>query len=260
MKIQVYQVRQVIKSIKQFGFKNFTDFTTLRASRTSQQAGFTLIELLISITMISVLALVVSEFYSQRLVSYARSYSQILLQTNTKQAVETMMRDIKSAQNVEPNNSLPDDNSPGAPADPYSWASTPGSPGVPAVLVLAVPALDSGGNLLYSDALHNAVYVNNLVYYIDSAGILYKRVIANPIAGNAAVTTCPPALASPACPADAKVVEDVADLQIAYYLDGNTATTTPSDATMVEATLKQTRISFGRSYNSTLTSRARLRN
>ncbi|MBW3538230.1 type II secretion system GspH family protein [Candidatus Parcubacteria bacterium] len=223
----------------------------------SPQAGFSLVELIIAITMMGMLAVVVSEFYSQRLVDYARSYSQILLQTNTKQAVETMTRDIRSAQNVELNNTLPDDNSPGAPGNLYSWQSTTGSP---AVVVLAVPALDGSGNLLYVDPLHSAVYTNNLVYYIDGSGILYRRTIANPVAGNAAVTTCPPALASPACPPDGKVVEDVADLQAAYIRGGGAAAATPDEADLVQITLQQTRTSFGRSYNSTLASQARLRN
>lgn len=231
--------------------------SSLRITSSSDQNGFSLLELLISITMIGVLALVISDFFVQRLIDYNRNFIITILQTNTKQAVDTMEKDIKLAQKVEASNQWPDDNSPGAPANKYSWVSNTSTP---ATLVLAVPSRDSSGNIIYADGLHTQLQTDDVVYYVDANSILYRRLIANPVVGNLSVTTCPPASASPSCPADAKVVEDIASLAVGYFDLTNTSTATPTSAGAVQITLQQSRTKFGRTYVSKLTSQATLRN
>jgi prepilin-type N-terminal cleavage/methylation domain-containing protein len=222
-----------------------------------QEAGMTMIELLMAATVIGILALVVSTFYSNRLIESSREFSKTILQANTKQAVETMERDLKFAQYIEANNRWPDNNAPSAPGNLYSWQSTTSTP---ATLVIAVPSRDASGNIIYFDALHNTVQTDDIVYYIDSQKILYRRTIANPVAGNKAVTTCPPALATSTCPADAKVVEDVASLQVVYYDGTNNSTLTPANAGSLAITLQQSRTKFKQTYTSSLTSRVTMRN
>jgi prepilin-type N-terminal cleavage/methylation domain-containing protein len=220
------------------------------------EAGFSLLELLIAMTFISILAVVMSEFFVRRLIDYNRTFVITSLQTNTKQAVETMESDIKFGTRVLANNQWPDTNSPGAPGNPYSWVSNANTP---ATVVIAVPSRDSSGNIIYADGLHTQLETNDVIYYISN-NILYRRTVANPIAGNAAKTTCPPALATPSCPADAKVVEDIASLAVVYYDLTNTVTTTPAGASSIQITLQQSRTKFGRTFVSRLTSQASLRN
>jgi prepilin-type N-terminal cleavage/methylation domain-containing protein len=218
------------------------------------ERGFTLLELLISASIIGVLAIVITNFYSNQLVNYARAETNTILQSNTKQAVETMEKDIKSAQAVESVNRWPDTHGPVS-GNSFSWASDSDT------IVMAVPAQDASGNLLYADSLRNVLQTNDVVFYIEPAtNILYRRLIANPVAGNAAKTTCPPAVATSTCPADGKVVEDVAQLSAVYYDNSNAVTSTPANAGSVQITLQQSRAKFGKTYRSILTSQATLRN
>lgn len=205
-------------------------------------------ELIMSMVIIGVLALVISDFYSQRLVDYARNFTLAILQSNTKQAIDSVSRDIRSARMIENTNSIPDTT--GA-----TWTSSSGSG---ATLVLAEPAQDSSGNLIYVDpTVHNTPYINDVVYYLSSSSkTLLRRVIANTNApGNAAVST-----GCNGCPADGKVIEDVADMSLTYYDGSGAVTTTKSASYLIDLTLKQSRAKFGRTYTNTLTSRVMLRN
>jgi prepilin-type N-terminal cleavage/methylation domain-containing protein len=227
------------------------------------QSGFTLLELLISTVIIGILAVVVSEFYVQRLIDYARTDTLIILQSNTKQALESMEKDVRSARTIEVSNQWADANGPGG--NQYGWSSTTGSP---STLVLALPTEDASGNLQYADASHNAILTNDVIYYVDtSQKTLYRRVIVNPICASAGgsvsckdTTTCPPASASPSCPSDGKVIEDVANMVINYYDTNNVATSNTNLTYSLDTTLTQSRYKFGRTYSNSLTSRITLRN
>jgi Tfp pilus assembly protein PilE len=222
------------------------------------QAGFTTVELMVASVLVSIVVLIMGQFFASSLGSYTRSFTKTVLQSNTKLGIETLERDIKAAQAVEDPNRWPDNNAPGAPSDKYSWHPTSGSG---ATLVLSVPAKDAAGNVLFADPLHNTVQTNDVIYYLASGSkILYKRVIANPVSGNAAVTTCPPTLATVSCPADPKIVEDVANLSITYYTSNNTVTNNPPSAGLVELTLTQTQTKGSRVYTNSFTSKVSLRN
>lgn len=220
------------------------------------QRGYTLLELLVATTIIGILAITVSGFYVNRLVDYARNDTLIILQSNTKQALEGVGRDIKSARTIESANQWPDSNGPGGNA--YGWSSNTGSP---STLVLSVPALDSSGALIYADSSHSALQTNDVIYFVDGVKkLLYRRVIANPVAGNAARSTCPPAFASPSCPPDGQVIEDIANMVIAYYDTNNNPTATVANVYSLDTTLTQSRPKFGRTYTNSLSTRTSLRN
>lgn len=206
------------------------------------EGGFTTIEVIIAITMMSIIGLIVLNFFTENLINYHRGESQVTLQANTRQAIESMSRVIRSAQTIEATNSITDANENGG------W-TTDGD-----TLVLATPALDSSDNPIYADASHNTLYTNNVVYYV-SGDVIYRRTLANPNAsGNAAVTTCPPSAASESCPADSKVVEDIATLSIAFD------NADVEQAQSVTLTITRIRNLFGKTYTSTVTGDATLRN
>ncbi len=223
------------------------------------ERGFTLLELLLSIAISSILIIAVGNFSVNSIVGSNQDYNKTLVLTNAKEAVGIVARQIKAARSVEANNAVPDAHAPGAPGNLYSWSGAAGSG---ATLILAVPARDASNNLIYIDGLHNSLYTNDVVYYLDaSSHKLYRRLIANSSApGNAAITTCPPASASSSCPADADVVDDVANL-VTTYLDSNDNTVSlPSGTEAVNYTVTETRTISGKVYSGTYSTIATLRN
>ncbi len=223
------------------------------------ERGFTLLELLLAISLTTILLMVVSDFVTDGIQSSNQDYNKTIVITNTKAAVETVARAIRETRSVEANNSLPDSNSPGAPTNLYSWS---GSAGPNATLILAVPARDTSNNLIYIDGLHNSLYTDDIIFYLDSTTHrLYKRTIANASAqDDKAKTTCPPAIATSSCPADAVIVEDVANLTTSY-LDGNNAIVTqPTGTEAVNYSVTESKTIGLRTYTSTYTTTAALRN
>jgi prepilin-type N-terminal cleavage/methylation domain-containing protein len=223
------------------------------------QRGFSLIELLVAISLTSVLLLSVGNFVTDSIRSSNQDYNQTLVFVNTKSAVEIVARAIREARAVQPVNSLPDNYAPGAPGDLTSWSGTAGNG---ATLILAVPSRDTSNNLIYADGLHTNLYTDDVIFYLNSSNDrLYKRTIANPNApDNRAKTTCPPANATTACPADQVIVEDVANLTTAY-LDGSGATTTtPSGTEAVRYTVTESKLIGPRTYSSSYTTTAAMRN
>ena len=224
-----------------------------------RQRGYTLLELTIVMGIMSLLLLALSSFIFNNVQNIANLDTKATLSDNTRTAIEGVARQIRGAKSVEAANSQPDSNSPGAPGNLYSWSASAGSN---ATLILAVPARDSSGNLIYSDGLHNNLYTDDIIYYLDgSSHRLYRRIVANASApGNAAKTTCPPSKATPTCPADARIVDDVANLTTAYFDSNFTSIASPSGTEAVQITLTQTRTVFGHSYSNSYTTTASLRN
>lgn len=221
-------------------------------------AGFTLLEVLVTMAVSSVLLVVGGDFVVRSTIEANADYYKTLVQADTQTAVNSIARVIRSARSVQANNSQPDPNSPGGAGNLYGWS---GAAGVNATLILAVPARDTSGNLLYIDGLHTNLYTNDIVYYFDTASKkLFKRVIANAVAGNAAVTTCPPPLATPSCPADSTIVRDVANLSTNYFDSNNAAVAIPTGTESVNYTLTETKIVGNKSYVGTYSTTVALRN
>src|ERR1035437_2368780 len=130
------------------------------------QGGYTLVELLYSMAIMAVLLLAVGTFVTDNSQNIYQADTKIQLEDNTRTAVENMATVVRSAKSVEANNAQPDANSPGAPGNLYSWSASSGSS---ATLIVAIPARNSSGNLIYSDGLHNNLYTNDYVYYLDSS-------------------------------------------------------------------------------------------
>lgn len=227
----------------------------------TNESGFTLIELIISTVMIGLIVTIFANFIANSLNNYTRDQTKTELQANTKGAVESVAKDIRQATLVEASNGNPDTNSPSSPSNNYGWTSSVGSSNQNATLVLAIPARDASGNLLYQDGLHTQLYTDDVAYYIDATSkILYRRIIKNPnAAGDAAVTTCPPGYATGTCPADANVVANVANLITTYFDGTNSMIASPASAQSIQITLNQTRTVGHHTYSSTYTTQATLR-
>ncbi len=212
--------------------------------------GYSLIEMVFVMSILGGLFLIMSDFYANELVSYNRNFTQTILQNNVKQALETVGRDLREASSVQDSNVWGDPNRPGG------WQSTP------TAIVLAEPALDSSDNVIYADPTHTTIKTNDVIYFVGSDNSLYRRRIANPDVNNAEPTTCPAASASPSCPPDGKVVENIASLSILYFdTSNNNVPSSPYSAVYsVQLTMTQSLTSFGKTYTTGLTSQSSLRN
>lgn len=224
-------------------------------------AGFSMLELLLAISITSGLLLVAGNFVMDVTLSAHVDHNKTVVQSNTKQAVDSVARVIRQSRSVMAQNSLPDPNSPGATADPATWYGWSGAAGTDSTLILAYPARDADGNLLYQDGLHTQLHTDEIIFYLDpSTRRLYKRTLANPAPGNVAKTTCPPDEATASCPADAMVVEDIASLATEYFDANNQPVSVPSGTEAVGYSVKETVIIGGKSYSSEYSTNVALRN
>jgi hypothetical protein len=219
-------------------------------------------ELVVAISISTILLLAMDKFVVDAISGENQDYNKTLVLSNAKLAVSEIASEINSAVSVEANNAEPDSNSPGAPGNLYSWSYTTSS-----TLILAVPSKDANGNVIYVDALHDQIYTDDVVYYLNTTNHkLYRRYIANSNApGNAGETTCPPTSASSTCPSDALVVDDVASLSVSYlaYNSSSTSFVTVSPPTGTEAVkyqVTETRTINGKSIAGSYTTIATLRN
>ena len=221
-----------------------------------QEQGMSLIELTIAMSIMSMIALVMGNFVIKRMEDFAKSEAQSIVQQSTKVAMENITTIARAAQAIESVNAWPDPHGPGG--NQYGWTSTSNNP---ATLVLAVPVLDANDKPIYADALHNTLHTNDVIYYLDATSkSLYRRVLANPVSGNIAKTTCPPALATATCPPDSKVIEKVANLNVTYLLGQNLPATQPDGATAIKIQLSQSLKKGSKTYTSSITSQASFRN
>ncbi len=226
-----------------------------------QTGGYTLIEMLVAISISTLLILAIGNYSASSILGSNQDYNKTLVLTNAKEAVGIVARQARLARSVLASNALPDTYAPGAPSDLYSWSGAAGSG---TSLILAIPSRTAGGDVIYTDGLHKFVQTDNVIFYLDaSTKRLYKRVIANPVSGNSAITTCPPAHATAMCPADADVVDDVANLSTTYLRsDGSICGSgcSPDNTEAINYTVTETRIINGKSYSGTYTTLITLRN
>lgn len=175
--------------------------------RTLNQRGFTLLELLVIIMIVGILSLTVANFIIGWLQTSSLAQARASLLTNAQAALDNVSDDIRLSGGADGNNRWPDTYAPG---NEYGWQSN-GS-----TLVLARVATSSTKDVIYSDPVQYVTEKDNVVYYV-SGKKLYQRIIAAGNPSTAAITSCPPVSATPSCPADKKIAEDVTAFSITYY-------------------------------------------
>jgi hypothetical protein len=168
----------------------------------------------------------------------------------TELSLDLMSQDVRLSANADENNRWPDSNAPGG--NQYGWQSTAST------LVLATAAQDNSRNVIFSDAKNYITQKNNVVYFVQD-GTLYKRTIAAPVAGNSAVTTCPPASASSGCPADKELLHDVTVFQVSY-LNGQNQAVAPTDARSIQVHVTVSKSVFKKPVTADYTTRMVFRN
>lgn len=189
-------------------------------------SGFTLVELIITMVLIGILSLTLPNFIATWLQASSLGQARSDLLGNAENALDTVNKDIRLSGAADQNNRWADPNAPGAPTNDYSWQSS-GS-----TLVLAKAAVDSGNNIIFSDPAKYISQKDNQIYYV-SGSTLYRRTIASSDPNDAAITTCPPAIATSSCPADKTIATGVTTFSVQYY-DANEQQVTPSSAHSIQ--------------------------
>jgi Tfp pilus assembly protein FimT len=199
--------------------------------------GYTLVELTIATAIISAIILLMMNFMSVRIADNATKSARSSIQLQAQKAVDIISRDIKHSASVDGQNRWADNYAPDSPANNFSWSSDSDT------LILAHPAISTDGQVLFQDAQGYVSYKDDFIYFIKDK-ILYKRILAAPVANNRATTTCPSGTTN--CPADIKLADDVETFLVTYYATGEGAGNDPAPSRSVDVTLKINKKVFGK--------------
>lgn len=216
------------------------------------QAGLTIIELSIALVVTALLATIVIGFSVDKLRQSSLQNIRYQLLSNAENGLNTVTNDIRLATSADDNNRWQDANAPGAPGNELSWTSDSDT------LVLATAAQDSSGNIIFEDTHDYVSAKNNVVYYLNG-GSLYRRMLAAPVSGNSATTTCPPSQTTANCPGDKDVLDDVSSFSVQYY-DGDNQQVDPAAAHSVQLNVQLMQHKFGQDISVNYTTRMVFRN
>lgn len=216
----------------------------------AKSRGVTLVELTVATSVIALLIVLVMTFLVDKYVENAIANARADLQQQTQITLDIINRDLKVGGAVDSQNRWADGNSPGSPANNFSWQSDGDT------LVLATPVQNSSQNIIYEDPNTYISYKNDFVYFLQN-GSLYKRTLAAPVGGNVNTTTCPPS--APNCPDDIKLADNIASFDLDYF-DANETTVSPANARSVGVNLRVSRNLYGKTIAIEETIRTVLRN
>lgn len=211
----------------------------------TNQAGFTLPELIVSLAVTTLLSLVIASYMVDNLQQSTIANIRGNMLSEAAESLDLASNDVRLSSNADQNNRWTDPNNTG-------WTSNSST------LVLASAAKNTSGKIMFVDAKNYIPEKNNLVYFV-SGGTLFKRVLADPVTGNAAKTTCPKTKVTAICPADKELLHNVITFTVAY-LDGQNQAVTPTNARSIELRVITSRQLFSNPIKADYTTRMVFRN
>lgn len=214
------------------------------------QRGFTLVELMVATAITGILIIVIMSFISDSLVQSDMASKRADMLQDAHFALDAATNDIRLSSHALAENRWPDEHAPGAPGDEMSWQSNAGT------VILDTAALDDDRNVIFEDPLHYTSAKNNRIYFVRD-GVLYRRVLAAPIDGNASRTSCPDSISS--CPSDSVLARNVKSFTVKYY-DAQSAEVLPVNARSVELSLTLETKPYGRTIDASYSTRTVFRN
>jgi hypothetical protein len=168
---------------------------------------------------------------------------------DSQDLLRSTVENLRFGNGVEQTNQITDPNQPGG------WSTSNSN----FVIIIEVPAVDSSHNYII-DPDTGSPFMNELVYY-KNGSTLMERILANPEAtGDSLITTCPPASATPSCPADTHLADNVSSMTFTLYDQNSVVTSTPSAARSIGITLNMQRYSPVDPINLSTNIRVTLRN
>jgi len=168
-------------------------------------AGFTVIELTIALAIAALVVIALFSTVINRFVEIRRIDARSNMQIDARNILQVIGDDLKQANAIDPEPRWNDNNEPSD-----GWSSNSNT------LIVASPAFDDNEDPLFIDPNQYITHNDNHIYYLSNNSI-YRRIVKNPVANNAAITTCPPAQATQDCPADREIGTDVADINFSYH-------------------------------------------
>ncbi|HTE22158.1 MAG TPA: prepilin-type N-terminal cleavage/methylation domain-containing protein [Candidatus Limnocylindria bacterium] len=215
------------------------------------QQGYSLLEVMVATVITGMLVVLIMNFMITTVVNHTIDSARADLLREAQLTLDNIGREIRLSANADEQNRWEDANAPGAPANELSWESDVDT------LVLATAAINSSKDILFSDPLHYVSNKNNNIYFVSN-GVLYKRILADPVANNVAETTCPPSTAD-SCQDDRALVDTVLDFTVRYY-NNESVEVDPADARSVELTLQLQKERYGRTIDAEFSTRTVFRN
>jgi len=215
------------------------------------EQGFTLVELIVALIITGLITGVILNFMLSNLVQSSSQTARAALLNEAQIALNIADNDIQSSASADQNNRWQDANAPD-PTNQLSWQSNSST------LILATAAQDTSGNIIFADPLKYITQKNNDIYFVQN-NTLYKRILAAPVSGNSAKTTCPANLATSTCPADKALIHNVSSFSV-RYLDATNQDVTPSNARSIELTLNLATKQYGQTLSASYTTRMVFRN
>jgi len=221
-------------------------------STTLRKAGFTLVELMVVMVVTTVMIVVIMAFFLNNLARSSQESTKAQILSEVQSTLDAVSTDIRLSSNADATNRNPDANSPSGGPTGYGWQSNAST------LVLVTAAKTANHQMIFSDAANYITAKNNIVYFV-SDGTLYKRIIADTVSGNAAVTTCPASKVTGSCPADKVMLHNVSNFSVSY-VDASNNTVTPANARAVQISLAASKTSYRETVSASYTTRMVFRN
>lgn len=213
-------------------------------------AGFTLVELVISTTVLGVMLITLFGVSTYYFTQITRNTMMVNMTVDSQNLLRNTVEDIRYGAGVRQSNTISD---PNAPSGGWNTSNTN------FIIVIAVPAVDASHNYIIDSSTGNP-YNNELVYF-KSGNALMERTLANPSAtGNTLLTSCPSASASPTCPADKFLTDNVSSMVFTLYDQDDAVTTDPLQARSVKIDLSMAKHTFGGTVSLANSIRVTLRN
>jgi type II secretory pathway pseudopilin PulG len=197
--------------------------------------GYTIPELTISIVILGILIISLFSFSTYYFSNVTRYSSFVEMSVDSQNLLRATVEQLRYGAGVRQSNAITD---PNAPVGGWNTSNTD------FVIIIAVPSVDSNRDYII-DSTTGSPYNNELVYFKDDT-ILYRRTLAHPDAtGNTLRTSCPAASASPSCPADNKLIENLDSMVFTLYDQDDASTADPLLARSVKIDLGLQKKSFG---------------
>lgn len=217
---------------------------------TKEQSGFTLVELNLSIVLIGIILISVFSVFTNYFVLLTRNNTDLTLSVDSQALLRVITEELRYGAGIRQTNSIVDANSPAG-----GWNTSNTS----FVIITALPAINNAEEYIINPSTGKP-YLNELVYY-KTGSTMHKRTLAHPSAtGNKIRTSCPASLASPACPSDVRLINNVESMVFVLYDQDNAATSDPLIARSIEINLSMQKDTFGQPLQLSNSIRTTLRN
>jgi type II secretory pathway pseudopilin PulG len=217
---------------------------------TDNDSGYTLVELNLSIAVLGIIMVSILTIFTNYFVIITRNSVLQQMTVDSQSLLRIMTEELRYGAGVRQTNTISDANGPSG-----GWNTSNTS----FVIITAVPAVDSSDQYIVNPDT-GTPYLNEFVYY-KQGSTMYKRTLANPSAtGNSLKTSCPAASASSSCPADIKLINNVASMNFVLYDQDDAITTTPTSARSIVININMSRDTFGKPLTYSNSIRTTLRN